>query len=201
MSEQLIISIGREFGSAGHEIAEHVAERLGIHLVDNKILIDIAEEQGIELDELKKYDEKKKRPFFSKTISGYTNAIEDHLVRFQFQYLKKMAEEGESFVVVGRCSEYVLRDYPCMTSVFVMGHKAEKIERIMKKYHLSEEEARKMAKNKDWARKGYHNFYAEGKWGDSRNYDLCLNSSPLGVEGATEVILKYVEQKMRNLKK
>lgn len=200
MGEQLIVSIGREFGSGGHEIAEHVADKLGFHLIDNKLLVDIANEKGIAHEDLKKYDERRKKPFFSRTVSGYTNAIEDHLARFQFDYLKRLAESGESFVVVGRCSDYVLREYPCLVSVFVLGHKKEKIERIMKKYELSEEESRRLAKNKDWARKGYHNFYADGrKWGDSRSYDLCVNSSPLGVEGTAEVIMKFVEQKKLKL--
>ena len=195
MEGQVIIAIGREFGSGGHEIAELIANRLQIYLIDDKLLYDLSSEKKIPYEELKKYDERPKVPFLSRTVSGYTNAMEEHLAKMQFEYLKKMAKEGESFVIVGRCAEHVLKDYDCMTSAFISGNKETKCERVMKKYQLSAEETKKLMKKKDATRKAYHNYYCEGKWGDSRNYDLCLNSSQIGVEGAADVILSFVERK------
>lgn len=197
MEGQVIIAIGREFGSGGHEIAELVATKLEIFLIDDKLLYDLSSEKKIPYEEIKKYDEKPRMPFLSRTVSGHTNALEEHLAKMQFEYLKKMADEGESFVIVGRCAEYVLKDYPCMTSAFISGDKETKCARVMKKYGLSTEEAKKLMKKKDGTRKAYHNSYCDGKWGDSRNYDLCINSSEIGVEGAAEVILSYVERKRK----
>ena len=195
MEGQVIISIGREFGSGGHEVAELIAQKLEIYLIDDKLLYDLATEKKIPYEEIKKYDERPKMPFLSRTVAGYTSAMEEHLAKMQFEYLKKMAERGESFVIVGRCSEFVLKDYACMTSAFIRGDLETKVERVMKKYELNAEEARKLMKKKDATRKAYHNYYCDGKWGDSRNYDLCINSSKLGIEGTVDVILSYVAKK------
>ncbi|MBR6478169.1 MAG: cytidylate kinase-like family protein [Lachnospiraceae bacterium] len=197
MEGQVIISIGREFGSGGHEVAELIAQKLEIYLVDDKLLYDLATEKKIPYEEIKKYDERPKVPFLSRTVAGYTNAMEEHLAKMQFEYLKKMAERGESFVIVGRCSEFVLKDYKCMTSAFIRGDVETKVARVMKKYELSAEEAKKLMKKKDATRKAYHNYYCDGKWGDSRNYDLCINSSKLGIEGTVDVILSFIEQKQK----
>ena len=184
MQEQVIISIGREFGSGGHEVAELIAEKLEIYLLDDKLLYNLSAEKKIPYEEVNKYDEKPKMPFLSRTVAGYTNAMEEHLAKMQFKYLKQMAEKGESFVIVGRCAEFVLKDYDCMTSAFIRGDMDSKVARVMKK--------------KDATRKAYHNYYCEGKWGDSRNYDLCINSSKLGIEGTVDVILSYVEKKAKS---
>lgn len=195
MEKQLIVSIGREFGSGGHEVAELIAEKLGIQLIDDRLLYDLANEHNIPYEDAKRYDERPKNPFFSRTVAGYSSAVEENLAKMQFKYLKKLAAQGQSFVVVGRCSEHVLKEYPCMVSAFVLGNLETKCERVMKKYQLSESEARKLMKKKDFTRKNYHNYYCKGKWGDSRNYDMCVNSSDIGVEGTVEVILKFIERK------
>lgn len=188
MDRQIILAVGREFGSAGHEVAELLAEKYGIRFLDHALLQSIAAEKNMDVNVLMQYDEKPKNHFLSRTVAGYTNALEEHVAKIQFDYLRKLAREGESFVVVGRCAEYVLKDHPAMVSVFVMGDKKTKCRRIREKYELTEEEALKMMKRKDAARRNYHNYYCDGKWGDSRNYDLCVNSSKLGVEGVMEVI-------------
>ncbi|MBO4292590.1 MAG: cytidylate kinase-like family protein [Lachnospiraceae bacterium] len=195
MEKQLILSIGREFGSGGHEVAELIASKLGIQLIDDRLLYDLADENRIPYEDAKKYDEKPKNLFFSKTVAGYSSAVEENLAKLQFKYLKKIADKGQSFVVVGRCSEYVLREYPGMISAFILGDRDTKTARVVKKYQLSEHEAHKLMKKKDLTRKSYHNYYCDGKWGDSRNYDLCINSSQIGVEGTVEVLLKFIEQR------
>lgn len=195
MGKQVIISIGREFGSGGHEVAELIASKLGIQLIDDRLLYDLADEKKIPYEAVKKYDEKPRNRFLSRTVAGYSNAIEENLAKMQFQYLKKLAEKGDSFVVVGRCSEHVLKEYPCMISAFVLGDVETKRARVVKKYNLSPQEAEKLMKKKDMTRKSYHNYFCEGKWGDSQNYDMCINSSKIGVEGTVEVILKYLESR------
>lgn len=112
----------------------------------------------------------------------------------QFDYLRKKAKAGDSFVVVGRCSEHVLKEYNCMISMFILGDKQKKLERIMALYHLEESAAQKFILEKDMKRKRYHNSYCEGKWGDSRNYDISVNSSRLGVEETVEVLVDFIDR-------
>ena len=193
MGKQLIISVGREFGSGGHVIAEELARRFGLVLYDNNLLEQIAEEKEIPHDGLKKYDEKPKSRLFSRTVRGYSNSV---LANMQFDYLKKKAADGESFVVVGRCSETILKGTQGLVTVFVLGDPDVKAERIQKVYGVSEEEARRMMKREDWNRKSYHNYYCKGKWGDSRNYDFSINSSKLGIEKTVDILETCIRARM-----
>lgn len=196
MEGQVILAVGREFGSGGHEAAEILAKKYGILFLDHALLKNISNEKKIALELLEKYDEKPKNRFLSRTVAGYSSSPEVNVAKIQFDYLKKLADEGTSFVVVGRCAEYVLRENPAMISVFVLGDKETKCARIQEKYNLSEEEAYRTMKRRDSSRKTYHNSHCDGKWGDSRNYDLCINSSKIGVEGVVELIDDLIRQRM-----
>ena len=196
MENQIIIALGREFGSGGHEAGQKLADRFGIKFLDHYLLQTIADEKCIDIDLLKKYDEKPKNRILSRTVSGYSNALEEHVANFQFDYIRRMADEGESFVVIGRCAEHILRGNPALISVFVLGNMDEKCKRIMDKYNLSHDEALRLMKCKDATRKSYHNYYCSGKWGDSRNYDLCINSSNLGVDGVVDIIELLVKREL-----
>lgn len=96
MDKQLIISISREYGSGGHIIAQDLAERFGIELVDNSLLSKIAEEGEISVHEIAKFDERPKRPFITRTVRGYTNSPAQNIAEMQFDYLKKLAASGQS---------------------------------------------------------------------------------------------------------
>lgn len=195
MKKQVIISIGREFGSGGHQIAETLAERFRLPLYDYALLEQVAEERKLEHGTLERYDERPVNKLLSRTVRGYSNSLQDHVAQMQFDYLKRKAETGESFVVVGRCSEEVLKEYSGVITVFVLGEESVKQERIEKLYHLSAEEAKNLMKREDWKRKSYHNYYCHGKWGDSRNYDLSVNSSRLGIEKTVELLEYYVRSR------
>ena len=196
MENQIIIALGREFGSGGHEAGQKLADRFGIKFLDHYLLQTIADEKCIDIDLLKKYDEKPKNRILSRTVSCYSNALEEHVANFQFDYIRRMADEGESFVVIGRCAEHILRGNPALISVFVLGNMDEKCKRIMDKYNLSHDEALRLMKRKDATRKSYHNYYCSGKWGDSRNYDLCINSSNLGIDGVVDIIELLVKREL-----
>ena len=198
MEKQLIISVGREFGSGGHVIAEELAKRFEIPLYDDNLLLSIAEEKNLVHGDLTKYDEKPKNRLFYRTVKGYSNSPEENVANIQFEYLRKLASEGKSFVIVGRCSETKLKDFPAMISVFILGDKDVKAKRIMEKYELSEEEAKQLMQREDWKRKSYHNYYCKGKWGDSRNYDFSINSSRLGIEKTTDMIEMFIKEKHNN---
>lgn len=195
MEKQLIISVGREFGSAGHEIAEDLAKYFDIPLYDYTLLNHIEKERNLAENSLKQYDEVPKSFFFSKTIKGHSNSLEENVANIQFEYMKRLADEGKSFVIVGRCSEHILKDCPGMVSLFILGEEDRKARRVMEKYGLSEEAAKAMMRREDYKRKNYHNYYCSGKWGDSRNYDLSINSGKLGVEKTVDLIVKYIKER------
>ena len=192
MRDQIIISISREFGSAGHEIAEKIAKDTGLALYDRNILEEIAEEKNVNVEELKKVDEKPRNVLLSRRVQGMSSSREENLAQMQFDYLRKKADSGESFIVVGRCSETVLKDREGLVSVFVVGEREHKIEHVMEKYNLSREEAISKIDRHDRTRRRYHNHYSDFKWGDSRNYDICINGGRLGVDGTAEVLEKYI---------
>ncbi len=195
--EQLIISVGREFGSGGHVIAEALSKKFNIPLYDDNLITELADKLGLSADVIEKYNERPKHRIVSRTVRGYSNSIEEHIAQMQFDILKKKASEGESFVVVGRCAETVLKDYPSLISLFILADKDVKAERIMKIKDISKEKAEALMEKKDKKRKYYHNSYCAGKWGDSRNYDLCVNSSRLGIERTVDFIESYIKERIK----
>lgn len=196
MSGQLIISVGREFGSGGHEIARALAERFGLPLYEANMLKNIAEQLGMDASRLERYDELPKNYLTSRTVNGFSNAPEHIISHMQFQYLRERAADGESFVVLGRCSEEVLRDFPGLVSIFVLSDPEFKQERIIQRGAASREEALALMARRDRTRKTYHNQFCTGKWGDSRNYDIAINSARLGIVGTVDILEQYIRARM-----
>lgn len=196
MEKQIMISISREFGSCGRQIAEKVAEDLGLSLYDRNLLDAIAKEKDMNVEHLEKFDEKPRNPILSRSVGGHSNSMEENLVKMQFEYLQKKADNGESFVVVGRCAETALKGREGLVAIFVLGDKEEKLLHVKDKYQLSDSEATLKMVRHDTKRKAYHNRYSDFKWGDSRGYDLCINSSKLGIEKTASVIENYVKERM-----
>lgn len=197
--KQVIISIGREFGSAGHEIAEALVEKYQLKLYDYHLLREIAEEKNVHVAELEPYDEIPKKGFGYRTVKGYSNSPQENIAYMQFNHLKKRAAEGESFVVVGRCAEEALKGYEGLITIFILGNMDKKIERIMRLHNVNEKKAKEMIIEQDKKRKAYHNYFCEGKWGDSRNYDFSINSSKLGVEVTIEILEDYINRRIEML--
>ena len=189
---QLIISVGREFGSGGRVIAEALAERFNIPIYDRHLITEIAERTGLTPEEIEKYNENPKKKVLSRRVRGYSNSIEDNIAEMQFDFLKEKSESGESFVVVGRCSETKLKNNPALVSLFVLADMDAKIKRVMEVYELSEDDAKEFIRKKDKKRKRYHNYHCSGHWGDSRLYDICINSTCLGIKGTVDYLEKYI---------
>ena len=196
MAEQTIISVGREYGSAGHEIAERIAKELGFKFYDRNMLDEIAQEKNIEVKYLEKYEEKPRNLILSRSVKGYSNSIEEVIADMQFEYLRKKADSGESFVVVGRCAEEVLKDKEGLISIFILGDREVKLNRIKEKFHIEETEALLKMRRHDKNRKRYHNRHSDGKWGDSRSYDLCVNSSKMGVDKTVDILVAYIRERI-----
>ena len=190
--EQLIISVGREFGSGGRAIAEALAERFGIPIYDRHLITEIADKTGLTPEQIEKYNENPKKKIISRRVRGYSNSIEDNIAEMQFNFLKEKSDSGESFVVVGRCSETKLKYNPALVSLFILADMDAKIKRVMEIYELSKEDAEDFIRKKDKKRKRYHNYHCSGHWGDSRLYDLCINSSRLGIEKTVDYLESYI---------
>ena len=199
MNQQLIISLGREFGSAGHEIAERLAKLYALPLYDHNLLDELAAERNMEFQVLKEFDEVKRNKLLTRTVNGMSSCPAQNVANMQFDFLKKKAAAGESFVVVGRCSEMVLKEYDCMVSIFILGDMDKKIQRVQKLYNKSAKEAERFIRMKDRKRKQYHNIHCDGKWGDSRNYDISVNSSILGIDETIRILSEFINAKMKQM--
>lgn len=197
MKKQAIIAVGREFGSGGHYVAQKIAEHFGITYYDRKILEEIAKEKNVRIEYLEKYDEKRRKILLSRNVNGYTNSIEEIVAEMQFEYLKRKAASGESFVIVGRCADELFRDDERLISIFILADKEDKIQRISERHGVSREEAITLIAKNDRVRKKYHNRHSEIKWGDSRGYDICVNSAKLGVDKTAELLEGYIEERMQ----
>lgn len=193
MGKQLIITVGREFGSGGHIIAAKLAEHFGIQLLDSNILAEVAKKSNTSEEYLKKYDESARNLFFSRTVNGFSNSPEEIIAQMQFDYIKHKSDAGESFVVIGRCADYILRENPALVRVFVLGDTEAKIKRTAEREGISEEKAKIRMEQADKRRKYFHNTHSENKWGDSRSYDITVNSSKLGLDSTAELLIKYIE--------
>ena len=196
---QIIISVGREFGSGGRVIAEKLAERFNLPLYDRHLITEIAEKMGMTFEAVAKYNETPKNVFVSRRVNGYSNSIEDNIAEMQFNVMEEKAKSGESFVVVGRCYETKLKKYPGLISFFILGDMDKKIERVMEVYGLDEDDATRFILKKDKKRKRYHNYHCQGKWGDSRLYDFSINSSKLGIDETVDIIEGYIKARMAKM--
>ena len=195
MSNQLIVSVSREYGSGGHIIAAKIAAKLNLPLYDYNLLNKIASDKNLSLERLEKYDEKPKNKLFSRNVRGYSNSPEENIAYLQFDYLRKEADSGKSFVVLGRCAEAVLRDYDCMIPIFILADRDYKIERTMKCEKISKEEAEQLVHYQNKKRKEYHNYHCTGKWGDARYYDMTINCGKLGLDKTTDILIDYIQTK------
>lgn len=193
---QIIISVGREFGSGGRVIAEELAKRFSLPIYDRHLITEIADKTGMTASEIEALDETPKSRLTSRRVRGFSNSIEDNVAEMQFDFIRRKAESGESFVVVGRCSESKLRDFDCLISLFIIGDMKAKVQRVMEVYEMSESEAEDFIAKKDKKRKRYHNYHVGLHWGDSRLYDITVNSSRLGIEKTIDFLEDYIKARM-----
>ncbi len=198
-----IITIGRQFGSGGREIGEKVAEHFGIKCFDKELLSRAAKESGLCEEMLENHDERPTNSFlynlvmdtysFGYNASSFVDMPISHKVFLaQFDAIKKIADEGPC-VIVGRCADYALADYKNHVSLFIYGDTDCKVKRIRERFDLNESKAREMMIKKDKQRQSYYNYYSSKKWGRADSYDLCINSSKLGMDGTAKLIIQYVE--------
>ena len=202
MKDNRIVVIGRQFGSGGREIAKKLAAKLAVKCYDKELLTIAAKNSGLCDTWFEVNDEKPNKSFlYSLVLGSYSMGAPglnggEHPLTFQVHLAQQKAiceiAERESCVIVGRCADYALRDYPRMISVFISANVEDRVARVMEGSQVDEAKARDLVNKNDKSRASYYNYYSEGKWGDAKNYDLCINVSKLGIDKAVEMIEQFI---------
>lgn len=206
-----IITIGRQYGSAGREIGMQLANDLGIKCYDKELLDRAAKDSGLCQELFESHDEKPTSSFlyslvmdtysFGYPAASYTEMpINQKVFLAQFESIKNIAEEGPC-IMVGRCADYALTDFKNCLSVFIQAPLEQRVRRIAKLYDLSDAKARERILKTDKKRASYYNYYTSKRWGSVESYNLCIDSGLLGVDGAVEIIKRAVAEKERTDKK
>ena len=206
MKTNTIITIGRQYGSGGKEIGHFVAEAFGIKLYDKEMLERAAKESGICEELFETHDEKPTNSFLYSLVMdtysmGYSTSsfvdmpLNQKVFMAQYDSIKKLAQE-ENCIIVGRCADYALKDDPGLISIFIKANMDAKIKRIMRIYDYTESKARDTIIKTDKKRASYYNFYSNKKWADSRSYDLCIDSSELGIDNTVKFLKSYIETRL-----
>ena len=199
----MIITIGRQYGSAGYEIGKKLAEDLGIQLYDKEMLKRAAKESGLCEELFETHDEKPTNSFLYSLVmdtyslgyssSSYADMPINHKVFLaQFDTIKKIAGEGPC-VMVGRCADYALEDYDNVMNVFIYADLDQRIRRVAREFNLTDAKAKDIILKNDKKRASYYNYYTNKEWGNAKGYDLCLNSGKLGIDGTVRVIKEYMK--------
>ena len=201
--DNFVITIARQYGSGGRTVGEMLAKKLGIGYYDKDIIRMASEDSGIHETLFGRVDEysSAKKPLFGKNgiysgelISPQSKDFtsDENLFNYQAKIIKKLAEQDESCIIVGRCAEYVLKDYDNVLSVFIHAPHEYCMEQAAKKQSMGSKELERYIQKIDKHRADYHKYYTGLDWTDARNYDLCLDSSKLGFERCVQEIMSYI---------
>ena len=200
-SYPLIINVGRQLGSGGHDIGHLLAERFSARYLDRELLNLAARESGLSERFLEQNDEHKSffRPFLNvpgalATTMGLSRQgfTEDSFFQLQSDAIRHAAQEGPC-VFVGRCADYVLRDIPTCVNIFVTAPLQFRMERVAQRHQCTPEEARRIIEKGESRRAAYYNYYTGKQWGHSGGYHLCVDSSIMGIEGTAQFIAQFIE--------
>ena len=200
-----IVTIGRELGSGGRLVGQRLAERMGVNFYDKELINLASEQSGLCKEVFETHDEKPLNSFFyslvmdthaaGQTFAGYVDApLNQKVFLAQFETIQKLAEQ-ESCVIVGRCADYALASYPNVVNVFITSNMDDKVERVSATYGLTRDKAMDMIAKSNKKRANYYNYYSNKKWGNAATYDLCINTSVTGIDGAVDLILKFIDVK------
>ncbi|MBR6978985.1 MAG: cytidylate kinase-like family protein [Prevotella sp.] len=207
--QHIIINVGRQLGSGGRVIAQQLAKEFDCQFYDRELLNLAAKESGFSEQFFEQHDEHKQ--FFKSLFhlhaqhmsdnNFYTNKFsQESLFQFQAQAILKAASEGNC-VFVGRCADYILRDMREAVSIFITADLDYRVAQVADRHGCDREAALKIIHTKESNRASYYNYYTGKKWGDSQSYDLCVNSTLLGLEGTTRLIALFINERMAILRK
>ena len=199
--KKILITIGRQSGSAGRRIGFAVGEKLGIPCYDREIISEAAKTHGYAEEFIERHDEKQASSFLYSIAMGARSPLQQGSVSLpleqkvflaQYNTIKELANQG-SGIFIGRCSDYALENYEGVTKIFICCDEDDAVEHIKVSYNLTLDKARDYIRKKNKKRANYYNYYTGRKWGDAKNYDLCINKSRLGIEGSVNLILNYLK--------
>lgn len=204
-----IITISREFGSGGREIGKKLAENLNIPFYDKELLEMASKESGICEELFYKNDESHSNSLLYSLVMGtyplsadgkiHPNMPLNHkLFLAQFDTIKKIGEQGPC-VIVGRCADYILKDQKYVINFFINADILSKKRRILERYDIDKDKVLDFIKKTDKNRANYYNYYSDMRWGEAKNYDLCINSSKVGIDGAVELMKTYINVREKHL--
>ena len=199
MKKDIIITIGRQFGSGGKCVAEVLGRKLGIPVYDQELIMKAAQESGFSAEFFEQSDEK--RRFFSLSAifaTAYSSETENYmsdkgLFRIQCETIRNIAAQGPA-VIVGRCSDYVLRDMKNKLDVFLTSPLEKRAARVAERQGIDYAKAMETVEREDRNREEYYNYYTFGNWGVASNYDLCIDSDKLGDEGTADMIIEFASR-------
>lgn len=205
MANNTIITIGRQYGSGGHDIGKQLAEELNVPFYDKALLERSAKDSGLCQEIFENHDEKPTNSFLYSLVMdtyslGYTTSsfsempLNHKIFLAQFDAIKNIAKEGPC-VIVGRCADYALADFPNVVNVFLHADMQDRVVRIARRHDLTDAKAKDLIIKTDKRRASYYNYYTSKKWGDAAGYDLSLNTATLGIDGTIHMIREFVAYK------
>lgn len=201
MEKKQIITIGRQLGSGGKMIGDILSKELGIPLYDKELIQLASRESGLGKEFFEKVDEKSSYSLMGGLFGFRTGFMSDNsgnylcnetLFKIQSDVIQELAEK-ESCIFVGRCADYILREHPQIINVFIHANLNDRINRLTTHENITEKEAKNLVEQIDKRRAGYYNYYSNKVWGMADSYDLCINSSLLGIEETAAFILRYIK--------
>ncbi len=201
-----VINIGRQLGSGGRAVGQILAREFGFGYFDKELIQLASQQSGLNKEFFERADEKARFNFLGNFWAGFSSLISENLLNdnllqndslFQIQsdVIRKLAAE-QSCVFIGRCADYVLRDYPRCLNVFLTANTPDRVQRVMDSEQLTAEKAREVVERIDKKRAAYYSYYSGKTWGAAASYHLCLNTSVLGIEGAAEYIGEFARKKL-----
>ena len=210
MATNLVITIGRQFGSGGRKVGKPLAEKLDIPYYDKELLAEAAKDSGICQEIFENHDEKPTRSLLFSLVTGmqmhgdpgsmYMDMPLNHKIFLaQFDAIRRIASEGPC-VIVGRCADYVLRDKPNAVSVFVKADIRQRMERAVSLYGVDPAKAEETVRKADKQRASYYNYYATAAWNAVNNNELCVDTGKLGIEDTVELMKQYLRLQEQTLK-
>ncbi|MFI3333252.1 MAG: cytidylate kinase-like family protein [Rikenellaceae bacterium] len=207
MESRFIINLGRELGSGGRVIGKRVAAELEIDFYDKQLIKLAAQQSGISDEIFERVDEHSRRTGLSTLISYLKNPFvgseasdqnilsSEALFAIQSDVIRDIASRG-SALFVGRCADYILRDYPLSVNIFITAHHSDRVKRIAQLHSISECEAERMIEVSDASRADYYSFYGNREWGHASSYHLCVNSSLLGLNATADYIVEFIRRRL-----
>ena len=198
-----IVTISRQYGSGGRYIGENLAKAMGVPCYDEKLIDMVAKESGFAQSFVAEKGERMTGSLlfniasslsFANNVFSTNNGVtlQDEIYFTQNRIIKELADKGPC-VIVGRCADYILREREDCLNVFIFADNESKIERAEKYFNITREEAPAVLKKKDKARANHYKYYTDQEWGMASNYDLCLNSGLIGIEGCVKAIQQVLE--------